>query len=172
MGIPFASPGRLSVTIRPTAPAACARSAFVTNAHAPRWTRATVSRSEPAGSGFARLFGSEGGPHRNGLSPSELTSTSVAAPAWRALSSGSYGTRTTDAGAPAAVADSVGVNTWSFDTAATVIASGATPGDPTVPRPKSSRSFPAEMTGTTPAAATLWTASISTSVDGSLSGPP
>ena len=57
-------------------------------------------------------------------------------------------------------------------TAATLIASGAVLGDPTVPRPKKSRSFPAEMTGTTPARTTLATASISASDAGSDSGPP
>ncbi len=57
-------------------------------------------------------------------------------------------------------------------TAATVIASGAEPGEPTVPSPKSLRSFPAAITGTTPAAATLWTTGIIASCAGSLSGPP
>ena len=38
--------------------------------------------------------------------------------------------------------------------------------------PKSSRSFPAAITGTTPAAATLWIASISASFAGSICGPP
>src|SRR5581483_4355139 len=57
-------------------------------------------------------------------------------------------------------------------TAATVIASGAVPGEPTVPNPKSSRSLPAAITGTTPAAATLRTVSIIASFAGSLSGPP
>ena len=50
---------------------------------------------------------------------------------------------------------SVGAKTCVFETAATVIASGAVPGEPTVPEPKSSRSLPAAITGTTPAAATL-----------------
>jgi hypothetical protein len=50
---------------------------------------------------------------------------------------------------------SAGAKTWVFETAATLIASGALPGEPTLPRPKSSRSFPAEITGITPAAATL-----------------
>jgi hypothetical protein len=70
------------------------------------------------------------------------------------------------------VTESAGVKRWVFVVAATVIASGAVPGEPTVPRPKSSRSFPAEITGTTPAAAVLWTASIIASVAGSVSGPP
>jgi hypothetical protein len=38
--------------------------------------------------------------------------------------------------------------------------------------PNSSRSFPAEMTGTTPAAATFETASTSASLAGSVIGPP
>src|SRR5947207_4465180 len=37
--------------------------------------------------------------------------------------------------------------------AATVIAFGAVPGDPTEPRPASPKSFPAAITGTTPASA-------------------
>ena len=61
---------------------------------------------------------------------------------------------------------------WLFVTAATEIASGAVPGDPTEPSPKSSRSFPAAITGTTPAAATLWTTSTSGSFAGSVIGPP
>ena len=59
-----------------------------------------------------------------------------------------------------------------FETAATVIASGAEPGEPTVPIPKSSRSFPAAITGTTPAAATFLIVSIIASFTGSISGPP
>ena len=45
-------------------------------------------------------------------------------------------------------------------TAPTLIASGAVAGDPAVPRPKKSRSFPAEMIGTTPARTTFATASM------------
>jgi hypothetical protein len=59
-----------------------------------------------------------------------------------------------------------------FDVAATVTASGAVPGEPTVPRPNWSRSLPAEMTGTTPASATLWMTSIIASFAGSVSAPP
>ena len=76
------------------------------------------------------------------------------------------------AGAPAAVTVSSLPKTCRFETAATEIADGALLGEPTEPRPKSSRSFPAEITGTTPAAATLSSASISASLDGSISGPP
>ena len=80
------------------------------------------------------------------------------------------GTRLRSAGAPADWTESTGANTCVFDTAATVIASGALPGEPTVPRPNSSRSLPAEITGTTPAAATLCTTSIIASFAGSVSG--
>ena len=59
-----------------------------------------------------------------------------------------------------------------FETAATEIASGAVPGEPAEPSPKSSRSFPAAITGTTPAAARLWIASTSASFAGSICGPP
>ena len=46
------------------------------------------------------------------------------------------------------------------------------PGEPAVPVPKSSRSLPAEMTGTTPAATTFATVSIIASFTGSVSEPP
>ena len=75
-------------------------------------------------------------------------------------------------GAPGAVTSSAGAKTWVLETAATEIASGAVPGEPVEPVPKSSRSLPAAITGTTPAAATLWTASISASFAGSTCGPP
>ena len=73
---------------------------------------------------------------------------------------------------PGAVTASACAKIWLFVTAATEIASGAVPGDPTDPRPKSSRSLPAAITGTTPADATLWTASTSASFAGSVIGPP
>ena len=41
-----------------------------------------------------------------------------------------------------------------------------------MPRPKKSRSFPAEMTGTTPARTTFATVGIIASVRGSACGPP
>ena len=75
-------------------------------------------------------------------------------------------------GAPGAVTSSAGEKTCVFDTAATEIASGAVPGEPAEPVPKSSRSLPAAITGTTPATATLWIASISASFAGSTCGPP
>ena len=77
-----------------------------------------------------------------------------------------------DVGAPGVTTSSAGAKTWSLETAATEIASGAVPGEPTEPWPKSSRSLPAEITGTTPAAATLWIASTSASFAGSTCGPP
>ena len=49
---------------------------------------------------------------------------------------------------------------------------GGAPGRATEPAPKSSRSLPAAITGVTPAAATLWIASISASFAGSVCGPP
>ena len=76
------------------------------------------------------------------------------------------------AGAPELVTVSSGPKTWRLEDAATEIADGALLGDPTEPSPKSSRSFPAEITGTTPAAATFSSAWISASLDGSASGPP
>ena len=75
------------------------------------------------------------------------------------------------AGAPGPVTVSSVPKTCRFETAATEIAAGALLGEPTEPEPKSSRSFPAEITGTTPAAATLFRASISASLAGSTSGP-
>ena len=62
-------------------------------------------------------------------------------------------------GRAGALTVSAGEKTWLFETAATEIASGTVPGEPAVPSPKSSRSFPAEMTGTTPALTTFATAS-------------
>ena len=67
---------------------------------------------------------------------------------------------------------SAGEKTCLFETAATAIASGAEPGEPALPRPKSSRSFPAAITGTTPARETLLTVSIIASLIGSVSAPP
>jgi hypothetical protein len=76
------------------------------------------------------------------------------------------------AGTPGPVTCSSLPKTWRFDAAATEIAAGALLGEPTEPKPKSSRSLPAEITGTTPAAATLSRASIRASAEGSTSGPP
>ena len=66
------------------------------------------------------------------------------------------GTAPSDGGPP--TTPSAGAKTCEFDVAATEIASGAVPGEPAVPRPKSSRSLPAAITGTTPASAMLRTA--------------
>ena len=59
-----------------------------------------------------------------------------------------------------------------FAVAPTLIASGAVAGEPAVPSPKKSRSFPAEMTGTTPARTTFATVSIIASVRGSACALP
>ena len=56
--------------------------------------------------------------------------------------------------------------------AATVIASGAFPGEVTVPLPKLVKSFPAATTGTTPAAAAPSSARTTMSREGSTSGSP
>ena len=57
-------------------------------------------------------------------------------------------------------------------TAEAVIAAGAFPGDATVPRPNSSKSFPAAIAETTPAAAAASTARTTMSRLGSISGSP
>ena len=80
------------------------------------------------------------------------------------------GTAPSDGGPP--TTESAGAKTCEFEVAATEIASGAVPGEPVVPRPKSSRSLPAAITGTTPASATLRTASYIASFAGSVCGPP
>ena len=54
----------------------------------------------------------------------------------------------------------------------TLMASGAVAGEPAVPSPKKSRSFPAEITGRPRARTTFATAGISASVRGSACGPP
>ena len=71
-----------------------------------------------------------------------------------------------------AVSASPLAKTWLLVVAATLIASGAVDGEPTVPRPKSSRSLPAEMTGTTPAFTTFVTTCTIGSRAGSDCGPP
>ena len=65
-----------------------------------------------------------------------------------------------------------GPKTCAFETAPTLIASGAVAGEPAVPSPKKSRSLPAEMIGTTPARTTFATAGMRMSVRGSACGPP
>src|SRR6266487_3423694 len=56
-----------------------------------------------------------------------------------------------------------------FEAAPTVIDCAAEPGEPTDPKPKSSNSFPAATTGTTPAAAAPLSAATTRSRDGSRS---
>ena len=85
------------------------------------------------------------------------------------MSVGTNGTRGTP---PAETTWSDAPKTCAFATAPTLMASGAVAGEPAVPSPKKSRSFPAEMIGTTPARATFRTASMSMSVRGSACGPP
>jgi hypothetical protein len=85
------------------------------------------------------------------------------------VSAGTYGIRSRPAGE---VTEIDGPNTCAFAVAPTAIASGAVAGDPVVPRPKKSRSFPAEMTATTPARTTFATAGTRPSVRGSACGPP
>ena len=58
----FASPGRLSTTRIPVAPAARARWAFETNVQVPRETSAIDPASEPFGSVLGPPFGSDAGP--------------------------------------------------------------------------------------------------------------
>ena len=182
-GIPFASPWRLSERMIPTAPAALAWSAFVTNGQRPRSASTIFPSSEFAGSVPFVDVRSEPAPQRwrsTGL-PSvptiEPASTSVwfcepHDPGAAIPSAPMNGIPWRMSGAPGAVTSSAGEKTCVFETAATEIASGAVPGDPAEPVPKSSRSLPAAITGTTPAAATLWIASISASFAGSTCGPP
>lgn len=59
-----------------------------------------------------------------------------------------------------------------FVTAAAVIALGALPGEPTEPRPNVSKSFPAAITGTTPASAAPAIAATTMSRLCSISGSP
>ena len=66
---------------------------------------------------------------------------------------------------------SAGPSSPSVD-AATVIASGAVPGEPTEPRPLESKSLPAAITGTTPASAASSIACTTMSRVGSISGSP
>ena len=179
-GMKFASPGRLSTRTRPAAPPIWAFAALVVNAQMPRETSRIVPRTESGGS-VPRVLGSEAGPHRcrsTGL-PSVPTIVPTSTSLWSALVQAS-GTGKSSwkgmffnvAGASLVVTLSEGAKTWLFETAATEIASGAVPGEPTEPRPQSSRSLPAAITGTTPAFETLRTASTSASLTGSACGPP
>src|SRR5512133_4091083 len=147
----------------PDAPARNARADLVEKAQWPRLISAIAPASTPRPSGLVAAFGSRPvaqsreSTGRPFVPVSEATSTrdrsDVPQPdgtlpvAWNGICcrlAGAPGSRTLSAGA----------KTWVFEVAATVIASGAVPGEPAVPKPKSSRSFPAEITGTTPALAT------------------
>src|SRR5262249_60056665 len=130
-----------------------------------------------AGGVVVGLCGALSGPQRRGSTPSDPTSTSgtvvnANVPGKRAPPALVIGVLVRSAGAPGARTDMTGEKTCVFDVAATVIASGAVPGEPMVPIPNSSRSFPAEMTVTTPASRTLWITSSIASFAGSVSGPP
>ena len=132
---------------------------------------------------FPALFVSSSGPQRrrSTFSPVVPVSAPTSTSRW-ALNAYERGKRLLPApaiamllrssGAPGVRTESVGAKTWVFETAATVIASGADPGEPTEPMPNWSRSFPAEMTDTTPAAVTFRMTSIIASFAGSVSAPP
>jgi hypothetical protein len=180
----FASPRRLSTRINPAAPARRARSAFEAKVQCPREASAIIPVSEPAASGvMSGLFGSSTEPQMRrstAVPPLDVSvPTSISGCGEEATVGGnslawitSIGIRRSWSGADAPWTLRTGEKTWVFDEAATVIAAGAVPGEPTVPRPMSSRSFPAAITGTTPAAATFRTTSIIASFAGSDSEPP
>jgi hypothetical protein len=183
IGMTFASPWRLSTRISPIAPAAFACAAFVSSGHEPRDASAIFPLSEFFGSLLFVDAMLVGGPQRSGLTglPSVPvivpTSTTVCGVVPQAFGPGVKlahwkGTPCRSAGALCDVASRAGAKTCVLDVAATVIAAGAVPGEPVEPSPNWSRSFPAAMTGTTPASATLWTALMSASFAGSTSGPP
>ena len=144
--MPFASPGRLSTTTMPIAPAAFTRAAFSANVQTPRDTSAIAPVSEPAGSGVGPPSRLPGGPQRlrgTGL-PSTPRIVPTSTSGWSALTQpagvGSpalraNGIRVSAAGAPGAVTLSAGANTCEFESAATEIASGAVPGEPAEPSP-------------------------------------
>ena len=163
------------------APPTAARSAFETKAHRPRETSTILPVSESFGSVPSPVFGSFAGPQRcdsTGL-PSVPTTVVTSTSVWSRIAQtpGNFwppapwiGSAPSDGGPPTML--STGAKTCEFETAATEIASGALPGEPAVPRPKSSRSLPAAITGTTPASAVLRTASFIASFAGSVWGPP
>ena len=165
-GIAFASPERLSTRTIPVAPAACARLAFESErAAAARDERDRAGQRVGAGAACRPPFGSRRpqscAVHRlrrrarrssrrrraSGRRSPRRRGASDRAPE-RDPREGRRARPRRDARAPAR-------RRACSRRAATVIASGAVPGEPAVPKPKSSRSFPAEITGTTPAAATL-----------------
>ncbi len=178
----FASPERLSTRIIPLPPARRTRSAFESNVQPPRETsairpviapgasveRVTSFGSKPGGAQRWRSTGWRFVPTIVPMSTSCWSPSHAGGTSW--LKENGMCWRL--AGAPAPVTVISGAKTWRFEVAATEIASGALLGEPTEPRPNSSRSFPAAITGTTPAAATLSVASISASLAGFASGPP
>jgi hypothetical protein len=164
------SPGRFSETIIPIAPAASARAAFVSYWQPPRATSAIAPRSDPVGSVASQSSRLTGCPFVPVIVPTSTRRWFVVVHPGGTLSVG------TNAILPGETAGETmeieSPKTCAFETEPTLIASGAVPGDPTVPRPKKSRSFPADTMGTTPARATLAIAGISASVRGSDWGPP
>src|SRR5919201_4344502 len=167
----------------PIAPAAFARSDLDTNEQVPRRTKAIAPFSEPLGSVVLKeLFGSVDGPQRYGSTgfPSVPLSVPTSTSVWSAVThAGGVGVRLGSNGTPGPRPGTAGVVTviicakmCLFETAATVIASGAVPGVLTEPKPKSARSFPAAIATTTPACVTPRTACMSASCPGSSSGPP
>ncbi len=133
------SPGRFSATTIPVAPASLARAAFAAYGQPPRLTSAIAPRSEPAGAASQswRLTPAIGADVDEPLVRRDPRRRDVVRRSERDPRRRPLGETT----------DSDGPKTWAFATAPTLIASGAVAGDPAVPRPKKSRSFPAEMIG-------------------------
>ena len=164
----------------PIAPAAFARVAFDTNVQIPRETSTILPASDPGGSFEVSCSGAFAGPHKSrsiGL-PSVPVIVVTSMTCWSAVTQvvgivlGPFSNGICAPPTCGAETWRIRPKTWLFETAATEIASGAVPGEPTVPSPKSSRSLPAAITGTTPAATTFVIVSISASLTGSVCGPP
>ncbi len=153
------SPGRFSAMTRPAAPASRARASFALYGQPPRLTSAIAFRSEPAPSEPSQSWR-----FAPPIVPTSTSRWSVEIHEGGMVSAGPNGMRATPPGARTVIE---GPKTCAFAVAPTLIASGAVAGEPAVPRPKKSRSFPAEMIGTTPARTTFATASMRTSVRGS-----
>src|SRR3954447_21623548 len=180
-GMPLASPKRLSTRISPDAPAFCARCAFEMNVQVPRSASRIFPPAEPFGSVPRVPLGSVAEPQRcdsTGL-PSVPTIERTSTIVWSSVdhAPGSFAPPALCSGTAPRLGgpfttESAGAKTWLFDVAATEIASGAVPGEPVVPSPKSSRSLPAAITGTTPDSETLCTVSYIASFAGSVCGPP
>ncbi len=169
-GTAVGSPARSSASSRPTAPAWEALRPFASNEQPPRVASAIAPASDLAGSVVPHSWRPTGRPSVPLIVPTSIT-------CWSALTHAggiAPGAGTNGIGPMAAGATSVRalVKTWLFAVAATLMASGAVEGEPTVPSPKRSRSLPAEMTGTTPALTTLFTTRTIGSRAGSLCGPP